>query len=288
MPRKVKRRNTAEKAALPSPHLHQSHAAATPIVVPHLVVHLRAAEATAKGHTEFVVECAVGEGQWTVRRRFREFSALHEALLCTFPHLKLPSLPPKAWLGNTGAKWVEERREKLNEFVDALLRLDEVARDTTLTSFFEVPRQYLYAIAARADAEGEQQGRAFFPSDGTDTARKLDVSESKDVEEDAAQVSNMPYMYWSRWARWFGCAGGGGCGRRVWTGSRNRGTRSLRFTYRFRTYKMSYGTCFLSLRRTQRFQLESVRRHGTSTYLPEPGVHLPTPHAPPPSHALVT
>ena len=165
MPRKVKRRNAAERAALPSPHRHQSHAPSTPIVVPHLVVHLRAAEATAKGHTEFVVECAVGEGhteQWTVRRRFREFSALLEALLCTFPHLKLPSLPPKTWFGNTGKKWVEERREKLNEFVDALLRLDEVARDKTLTSFFEVPRQYLYAIAARADAEGGEQGRAFF------------------------------------------------------------------------------------------------------------------------------
>jgi hypothetical protein len=165
MPRKVKRRNAAERAALPSPHRHQSHAPSTPIVVPHLVVHLRAAEATAKGHTEFVVECAVGEGQpWTVRRRFREFSALLEALLCTFPRLKLPSLPPKAWFGNSGAKWVEERREKLNEFVDALLRLDEVARDKTLTSFFEVPRQYLYAIAARADAEGREQGsKAFFP-----------------------------------------------------------------------------------------------------------------------------
>ena len=218
MPRKVKRRNTVERAALPSPHRHQVEqkraADATPIVVPHLVVHLSAAEATAKGHTEFVVECAVGDGQWTVRRRFREFSALLEALNCTFPHLKLPSLPPKAWFGNTGEKWVEERREKLNEFVDALLRLDEIARDKTLTSFFEVPRQYLYAIAARADAEGGEQGQAFFPSDGADTAaRTLDVSEAKDVEEDAAQVRNMPYMYWSRWARWFGCAGRGGAMR---------------------------------------------------------------------------
>ena len=39
MPRKAKRRNAVERAALSSPHRHQSHAPATPIVVPHLVVH---------------------------------------------------------------------------------------------------------------------------------------------------------------------------------------------------------------------------------------------------------
>ena len=123
----------------------------------HLVVHLRDNVTHSAGHTEYVVDCTLAGQHWTVHKRFSAFATLHKSLQVAFPGLTLPAMPAKAWFGNMGSKWIEQRKAQLNMMIDALLRLDDVASHAAFTSFFGVPEQAAKPFYA-SESEDDQQG----------------------------------------------------------------------------------------------------------------------------------
>jgi hypothetical protein len=59
-----------------------------------------------------------------VSARFSQLSLLHQQL--TALHLDLPPFPPKRWLGNKSASFIEQRSAQLNSYFAALLERQEL------------------------------------------------------------------------------------------------------------------------------------------------------------------
>ena len=101
----------------------------------------------ADAHTGYVLQLQVPSdvfrrGSHKVTRRYSEFVALHEALLKSWgKQVELPRLPAKrpSIFGSTlSEKQIEERRAKLEEFLQLLVQQLNWSLDPTLRAFFEV------------------------------------------------------------------------------------------------------------------------------------------------------
>jgi len=101
----------------------------------------------ADAHTGFVLQLQVPSdvfrrASFKVTRRYSEFVALHEALLKSWgKQVELPRLPAKrpSIFGSTlSEKQIEERRAKLEEYVQLLVQQLNWSLDPTLRGFLEV------------------------------------------------------------------------------------------------------------------------------------------------------
>lgn len=81
----------------------------------------------------YIIQIEVGDVNWTVRRRYSSFEALHAALSARLTQLQLPDLPPKtpsieSWplFSSQGyTSFLCDRQEKLETFLKTLVRLQE-------------------------------------------------------------------------------------------------------------------------------------------------------------------
>ncbi|XP_067912350.1 sorting nexin-29 isoform X2 [Heterodontus francisci] len=90
-----------------------AHCALINVWIPTVFLRGRAANAF---HV-YQVYIRIKDDEWNVYRRYTEFRALHTRLRTKFPSVNTFHFPPKKAIGNKDAKFVEERRKQLQEYL---------------------------------------------------------------------------------------------------------------------------------------------------------------------------
>ncbi|XP_072916589.1 sorting nexin-29 isoform X1 [Hemitrygon akajei] len=90
-----------------------AHCALINVWIPTVFLRGRAANAF---HV-YQVYIRIKDDEWNVYRRYTEFRALHNRLRTKFPTVNTFHFPPKKAIGNKDAKFVEERRKQLQEYL---------------------------------------------------------------------------------------------------------------------------------------------------------------------------
>lgn len=88
---------------------------------------------TPKQHHVYQVHLRIGEEEWNVYRRYSQFLSLHQDFKKQYPIVSAFKFPPKKTIGNRDAKFVEERRLKLQQYLRRLLN-HVVANNPQLTN----------------------------------------------------------------------------------------------------------------------------------------------------------
>uniref|UniRef100_A0A5F8GQN2 Sorting nexin 29 n=1 Tax=Monodelphis domestica TaxID=13616 RepID=A0A5F8GQN2_MONDO len=65
----------------------------------------------------YQVYIRIKDDEWNVYRRYTEFRSLHHKLQNKYPQVRAYSFPPKKAIGNKDAKFVEERRKQLQNYL---------------------------------------------------------------------------------------------------------------------------------------------------------------------------
>ncbi|XP_036593989.1 sorting nexin-29 [Trichosurus vulpecula] len=65
----------------------------------------------------YQVYIRIKDDEWNVYRRYAEFRSLHHKLQNRYPQVRAYSFPPKKAIGNKDAKFVEERRKQLQNYL---------------------------------------------------------------------------------------------------------------------------------------------------------------------------
>ncbi|XP_053550468.1 sorting nexin-29 [Bombina bombina] len=65
----------------------------------------------------YQVYIRIKDDEWNVYRRYAEFRSLHHKLQSKYPHVRTFHFPPKKAIGNKDAKFVEERRKQLQNYL---------------------------------------------------------------------------------------------------------------------------------------------------------------------------
>ncbi|XP_051818933.1 sorting nexin-29 isoform X2 [Antechinus flavipes] len=65
----------------------------------------------------YQVYIRIKDDEWNVYRRYAEFRSLHHKLQNKYPQVRAYSFPPKKAIGNKDAKFVEERRKQLQNYL---------------------------------------------------------------------------------------------------------------------------------------------------------------------------
>ncbi|XP_014245340.1 sorting nexin-29-like isoform X2 [Cimex lectularius] len=74
-----------------------------------------------KPHHVYQIHLRIGQDEWNVYRRYSQFYTLHTTTKKQYPIISAFQFPPKKTLGNKDAKFVEERRLKLQQYLRRLL-----------------------------------------------------------------------------------------------------------------------------------------------------------------------
>lgn len=81
------------------------------------------------GHHVYQVYVRIKDEEWNVYRRYSEFYMLHKNLKKRFPSFSALEFPPKKTIGNKHAKVVQERREKLENYLRSIMHIIQVQND---------------------------------------------------------------------------------------------------------------------------------------------------------------
>ncbi|XP_063790414.1 sorting nexin-29 isoform X4 [Pseudophryne corroboree] len=65
----------------------------------------------------YQVYIRIKDEEWNIYRRYAEFRSLHHKLQSKYPHIRTFHFPPKKAIGNKDAKFVEERRKQLQNYL---------------------------------------------------------------------------------------------------------------------------------------------------------------------------
>jgi len=89
--------------------------------------------------TVYKIEVSVGTKAWIIEKRFRDFRDLHIRLKQAAIKDKLPDLPHRKMFGSSlDPLFVEQRRVKLQKYVEELLKLsDTITKSYCFLSFFK-------------------------------------------------------------------------------------------------------------------------------------------------------
>eukprot|EP00468_Gymnochlora_sp_CCMP2014_P014259 CAMPEP_0167770708 /NCGR_PEP_ID=MMETSP0110_2-20121227/18088_1 /TAXON_ID=629695 /ORGANISM="Gymnochlora sp., Strain CCMP2014" /LENGTH=1213 /DNA_ID=CAMNT_0007659953 /DNA_START=59 /DNA_END=3704 /DNA_ORIENTATION=+ len=94
-------------------------------------------------HTVFHIHVAVKDASkdaklhdWETIRRFSQFDRVNKLLHTCFPNVKLPSLPPKKWIGSLEIDFVDKRRLSLEKYL-RLVEIAEVRESAELIAFLQ-------------------------------------------------------------------------------------------------------------------------------------------------------
>ncbi|KAJ3425219.1 sorting nexin [Anaeramoeba flamelloides] len=89
-------------------------------------------------HVEYKVIVSEQSQKWGVWIRYSEFRNLHQILKKKFPsELKQIRLPPKKIIGNFDEDFLEQRRLGLEEYINALLKDEDVAECMEINKFLK-------------------------------------------------------------------------------------------------------------------------------------------------------
>ncbi|XP_004692176.1 PREDICTED: sorting nexin-29 [Condylura cristata] len=69
----------------------------------------------------YQVYIRIKDDEWNVYRRYAEFRALHHKLQNKYPQVRAYNFPPKKAIGNKDAKFVEERRKQLQDYLRSVM-----------------------------------------------------------------------------------------------------------------------------------------------------------------------
>ncbi|XP_063286372.1 sorting nexin-29 [Pelobates fuscus] len=69
----------------------------------------------------YQVYIRIKDDEWNIYRRYTEFRSLHHKLQSKYPHIRTIPFPPKKAIGNKDAKFVEERRKQLQNYLRHLM-----------------------------------------------------------------------------------------------------------------------------------------------------------------------
>ncbi|XP_059510160.1 sorting nexin-29 isoform X2 [Stegostoma tigrinum] len=94
-----------------------AHCALINVWIPTVFLRGRAANA----YHVYQVYIRIKDDEWNVYRRYAEFRALHIRLRTKFPLVNTFNFPPKKAIGNKDAKFVEERRKQLQEYLRSIM-----------------------------------------------------------------------------------------------------------------------------------------------------------------------
>ncbi|XP_004706315.2 sorting nexin-29 [Echinops telfairi] len=69
----------------------------------------------------YQVYIRIKDDEWNVYRRYTEFRSLHHKLQTKYPQVRAYNFPPKKAIGNKDAKFVEERRKQLQNYLRGVM-----------------------------------------------------------------------------------------------------------------------------------------------------------------------
>uniref|UniRef100_A0A8C0I6P2 Sorting nexin 29 n=4 Tax=Balaenoptera musculus TaxID=9771 RepID=A0A8C0I6P2_BALMU len=69
----------------------------------------------------YQVYIRIKDNEWNVYRRYTEFRSLHHKLQNKYPQVRAYNFPPKKAIGNKDAKFVEERRKQLQNYLRSVM-----------------------------------------------------------------------------------------------------------------------------------------------------------------------
>ena len=97
-----------------------------------------APSSSSRSHTVYRIEVAPSIRSWTVERRFSDFVYLARQLSKSCVGISLPQLPPKRLLGSSiDPKFVEDRKQQLNSYLQKLVAIPNVWDNTDLVRFLD-------------------------------------------------------------------------------------------------------------------------------------------------------
>jgi len=88
-----------------------------------------------KPHTVFHITVMDKVQSWVTLRRFSQFDRVHKKLQQKFHNTKLPSLPPKKWIGALGLDFVDKRRNDLEKYLRGLMEIPSILDSPELGAF---------------------------------------------------------------------------------------------------------------------------------------------------------
>ncbi|PNI23473.1 SNX29 isoform 7, partial [Pan troglodytes] len=69
----------------------------------------------------YQVYIRIKDDEWNIYRRYTEFRSLHHKLQNKYPQVRAYNFPPKKAIGNKDAKFVEERRKQLQNYLRSVM-----------------------------------------------------------------------------------------------------------------------------------------------------------------------
>ncbi|EFN59116.1 hypothetical protein CHLNCDRAFT_137916 [Chlorella variabilis] len=99
-----------------------------------------------KDYVEFKIRVADNSDEWTVSRRYRNFESLHRQLRM-YPTYRLKLPPKRIFVHSNNVEFVEERREGLDKYLQAVLAHDFLSQCADLYEFLRAGSQ-LYELAS--------------------------------------------------------------------------------------------------------------------------------------------
>ncbi|KAJ5069024.1 sorting nexin [Anaeramoeba ignava] len=90
------------------------------------------------GHIEYLVAVRQGTQLWGVWKRYSEFVTLHKTLKKNFPvEMKDSKLPAKKVIGNMKEKFIEQRKQDLEKYLNHLLQDNDLAESEDINAFLK-------------------------------------------------------------------------------------------------------------------------------------------------------
>ncbi|XP_045060384.2 sorting nexin-29 isoform X3 [Desmodus rotundus] len=108
----------------------------------------------------YQVYIRIKDDEWNVYRRYTEFRSLHHKLQNKYPQVRSYNFPPKKAIGNKDAKFVEERRKQLQNYLrNVMNKVIQMVPEFATNPKKETLIQLMPFFVAKDKAHPDSQGR---------------------------------------------------------------------------------------------------------------------------------
>eukprot|EP01090_Pellita_catalonica_P020184 TRINITY_DN7095_c0_g1_i1.p1 TRINITY_DN7095_c0_g1~~TRINITY_DN7095_c0_g1_i1.p1 ORF type:complete len:248 (+),score=54.25 TRINITY_DN7095_c0_g1_i1:31-774(+) len=135
----------------------------------------------------YVIKVRTSASEWTVKRRYSEFLYLHDQLELLFA--QVPKVPPKKWIFNKDASFVEKRRRKLEKFLQRLLMHSRFRETTFAREFLLSKNADRKLIVSSSDSDDAQTQSDEEQEEDEDDRGKVAVIEGSSVPSSSFKIS---------------------------------------------------------------------------------------------------
>eukprot|EP00795_Rhopilema_esculentum_P002340 gene2340-17977_t len=127
----------------------------------------------ARDHAVYKIKVTFGECSWIVRKRYRDFYALHEELVVSHG-LPWDLLPPKKFIGNLNAEHIEKRRLALDKYLQNILGV-LFEMPTEVVEFLEFDRFDVNSVCHKLAKDLYEIGDGIIDNDEVFTISPLQI-----------------------------------------------------------------------------------------------------------------